>query len=233
MAQIHELMGKVLAELPAIGKNQRNEAQRFMYRGYDDVLNALNPLLAKHGVFYVPEPLERIGEERTTAKGGSMYVTHLHVRYTFYAPDGSSVSASGWGEGADTGDKATSKAMTMALKYVLFATFAISTEDQADPDGQTQEPTQAKPKQQGPVKPVGQAVQRVEEMAAKASEIAVKRAQRIMIAAGQAGIPEEKLRTRIAQINGGDRSSKALNDQQATALLKEIANYAAKKAVEQ
>jgi hypothetical protein len=67
----------------------------------------------------------------------------------------------------------------------------------------------------------------------KLSDIAVKRAQRIHISAGQAGISEEKLRARIAQINHGDVSAKALNDAQATALLKEIAEFATKKAMAQ
>lgn len=83
----------------------------------------------------------------------------------------------------------------------------------------------------GNTKPVGQVVQKVEGMAKAASEIAVKRAQRIHIAAKDAGIDEEKLRTRMAQINHGDTSAKALNDQQAQALLQEIAEFVRRKAL--
>lgn len=226
---IHSRMGKVLAELPAIGKNQRNTQQNFMFRGIDDVLNALNPVLAKHGLFYTPEVLERVDEQRQTKAGALMYVVHLHVTFMFYAPDGSHVSATAWGEGMDSGDKATSKAMTMAQKSMLFQVFCISTEDQADPDGQTQEPTQPKPKQQGPVKPVGPASERVQQVAEKANEIATKRAQRLHIEAKEAGISEEKLRARIKTITGGEESAKALNDAQATALLQEIKRHREKK----
>lgn len=140
---IHRRMALVLADLPAIGKNQRNSEQGFMFRGYDDVMNALNPVLARHGVFFVPDVIERLTDKRATRSGGVMYEVNLHVRFTFYGPDGDSVTASGWGEGTDMGDKATNKAMTNALKYVLFQTFAISTQEahETDTDRTTPEGT--------------------------------------------------------------------------------------------
>jgi hypothetical protein len=125
--QIYTLMGKILKELPAIGKTQENTQQGFMYRGHDDVLNALNPLLAKHGVFIGVSVLERLTDKRQTRSGGIMFEVNLHVLYTFYAPDGSQVTAEAWGEGTDSGDKATNKAMTGAFKNVLAQVFAIST----------------------------------------------------------------------------------------------------------
>lgn len=136
----------ILSELPVIGKNQKNEQQGFMFRGHDDILAALNPLLAKHGVVVVPDVLERETSQRTTSKGGVMYEVNLHVRYTFYAEDGSSVSASTWGEGTDTGDKATNKAMTMAFKNVLNQTFAISSAEFKDADAETPEKTRGRNK---------------------------------------------------------------------------------------
>lgn len=141
---IQVLMARVLADLPAIGKTRKNVQQGFLFRGIDDVLDALNPILGKHGVFYVPDVVERIAEERPTKSGGVLYTVHLHVRYRFYGPRGDYVEASGWGEGTDSGDKATNKAMTGAMKYVLFQTFAIATEEQSqnDSDGHQPEATQ-------------------------------------------------------------------------------------------
>jgi hypothetical protein len=112
-----------------------------MYRGHDDVMNALNPLLAKHGVFFVPNVLERTVAERTTRSGSTMYEVNLHVAYTFYGLGGDSFSASAWGEGTDSGDKSTNKAMTMALKNVLAQTFAVSTEELSDADATSPEET--------------------------------------------------------------------------------------------
>jgi hypothetical protein len=131
---IHERLVAILSELPAIGKTQRNEQQKFMYRGHDDVLNALNPLLAKHGVFVVPDVLHRLEGRRETRSGGVMYEVNLHVGYTFYGAGGDFVRASAWGEGTDSGDKSTNKAMTMAFKNVLAQVFAVSTAEGASYD---------------------------------------------------------------------------------------------------
>lgn len=138
---VHQRMVAILSDLPAIGKDQKNVQQNFMFRGHDDVLNALNPLLAKHGVFVVPTVLERTTSERTTASGKAMFEVSLLVQYTFYGLAGDSVTASSWGEGTDMGDKATSKAMTMAFKSVLNQAFAISNKETADPDALTAEET--------------------------------------------------------------------------------------------
>lgn len=141
---IHQRMVAILAELPALGKDERNTQQDFMYRSHDAVLNALNPLLAKHGVYIVPEVVERERlDTRKTNNQKTMYEVNLLVRYSFIAEDGSSIAASAWGEGTDMGDKATNKAMTMAFKNVLAQAFAVSTQEAQsyDTDGGTVETT--------------------------------------------------------------------------------------------
>lgn len=138
---IHERIVAILAELPSIGKTAWNEQQRFHYRGHDDVMNAINPLLAKHGVFFAPRVLTRTTAERQTQRGSTMYEVCLHVEYTFYAADGSSLAATAWGEGTDMGDKSTNKAMTMALKNVLAQVFALATAELSDADATSPEET--------------------------------------------------------------------------------------------
>ena len=137
--QIYALMGKVMAEVGAIGKDSTNQQQGFRYRGIDSVYNALNPLLAKHGIFMAPEVLDKTREERTNSKGTVLAFTCLRIRYTFWAPDGSSVSCVVEGEGMDSGDKSSNKAMAIAHKYALLQTFCIPTEEQKDPDAETHE----------------------------------------------------------------------------------------------
>jgi hypothetical protein len=138
---VYERMVAIIDELPAIGKTQENTQQRFMFRGHDDVMNALNPLLAKHGVFVVPDVRERITGERLTGNNKTMYEVNLHVAFTFYGLLGDSFRASGWGEGTDMGDKSTSKAMTMAFKYVVAQAFALATAEVSDADASTPEET--------------------------------------------------------------------------------------------
>lgn len=136
---IYESLVAVMSEVGAIGKNSENTTQGFKYRGIDAVMNALNPALTKNKVFIVPEVLEQIREERTNAKGTNLIYSICKVKYTFYAEDGSNVSAIVIGEGMDTGDKATNKAMAIALKYACFQVFCIPTEEMVDPDRESHE----------------------------------------------------------------------------------------------
>lgn len=135
---IHELMPKVMQSIGVIGKDRTNEAQRFQFRGIDDVMTAVQPALLEHGVYYVPEVVASEHERYQTKNGTAMRSATITVRYTFYGPSGDSVIAIGIGEAADAGDKATSKALAMALKYALLQTFCVPTGD-PDPDSQNVE----------------------------------------------------------------------------------------------
>ena len=132
---IFKQIPKAIAEIGAIGKEKRNQQQGFMYRGVDDVYNAVNPVLAKHELFMTSEVLEQNREERETAKGGRLVYTILKMRYTIYASDGTSVSTEVIGEGMDSGDKSSNKAMSIAYKYALFQLLCIPTET-VDPDSE-------------------------------------------------------------------------------------------------
>ena len=64
------------------------------------------------------------------------------------------------GEGMDSGDKATNKAMAIAYKYACFQTFCIPTEEMKDPDSECHEvaPKQnpkQEPKQESKQEPSG------------------------------------------------------------------------------
>ena len=150
MGNIYQAITDIMSEGYAITKDKRNAQQGFRYRGIDDVLNTFQPLLAKHHVFVVPEVLDQQRQERTTGKGGSLLYSLLRMRYTFYAEDGSSVSAVVVGEGMDSGDKASNKAMSVAMKYAMFQVFCIPTEEMQDPDAETPEPSKPKADQPAP-----------------------------------------------------------------------------------
>ena len=134
MAQIHELIGKAMGKIGAIGKDTKNAQQGFMYRGIDAVYNALNPVMAELGLFICPEVIDMKREERTNSKGTVLIYTALTIKYTVYAPDGSNISLTVVGEGMDTGDKSANKAMSIAMKYAMFQLFFIPTEELKDPD---------------------------------------------------------------------------------------------------
>lgn len=141
---IYEAITKIMESGVSVGKDQTNKTQGFKYRGIDDVMNAFFPLLAKNKVFVVPEVLEQTREERVTVKGGNLIYSILKMRYTFYAEDGSNVSAVVIGEGMDSGDKASNKAMAVAMKYAMFQVFCIPTEEMKDPDAETPDASEKK-----------------------------------------------------------------------------------------
>ena len=148
---IYEAIGSIMKKGVAIGKEKRNQQQNFMYRGIDDVMNVFQPLMSEAGIFMVPEVLEAKREERQSSRGGNLIYSILKVRYTFYAEDGSNVSAVVIGEGMDSGDKASNKAMAVAMKYAMFQTFCIPTEEMPDPDAET--PPPSRPQQPAPQRP--------------------------------------------------------------------------------
>ncbi len=145
--QIFALIPKIMHEVGGIAKGRKNVQQGYAFRGIDEVYAALQGPLSSNGVFYVPEVTERDVTERQTKNGGTLFYTTLKMRFTFYAPDGSSVTAVTCGEAMDSGDKSTNKAMSAALKYALLQVFCIPTEEREanDADYQTHEVAPAKP----------------------------------------------------------------------------------------
>lgn len=154
--QIYKLVGDAMREIRAVGKDSINQTQGFKYRGIDAVMNALNPVMSKLGLFIVPEVLEQTREERESVKSywdkdAKAYKENktllkysiLKIKYTLFAPDGSNVSCVVIGEGMDSGDKASNKAMAVGLKYACFQLFMIPTEEMAqdDPDKESFEVT--------------------------------------------------------------------------------------------
>lgn len=139
--KIFAAMVAISRDLGAIGKNKRNQQQGFMYRGIDDVYNAMHEIMPRHGVFCTPRILEKTREERTNAKGTVLAFTTLRIEYVFYADDGSHVSCIVEGEGMDSGDKSSNKAMSIAHKYALLQTFCVATEElqKDDPDKESHE----------------------------------------------------------------------------------------------
>lgn len=157
---IYQSINGIMEEINPISKDKKtggNEGFSFNYRGIDQVMNVLQPLLSKHKVFVAPKVLEQTRERVVTVKNNQEKQTQysiLKIEFTFFAEDGTSISAVTIGEGMDTGDKSSNKAMSIAFKYACFQVFCIPTEDIVDPDGETHNTTAAKePKEiQAPLK---------------------------------------------------------------------------------
>lgn len=125
MQEIHKRLVAVLADVQAVAKDRRNPQQGYQYRSVEAVIDQLHALFAKHAVFLVPEVLEHSQTDRKTAKGGTLIYTLVRMKFSLFAADGSSVFGITQGEGMDSGDKSTNKAMSAALKYFMAQTFLI------------------------------------------------------------------------------------------------------------
>jgi hypothetical protein len=136
---IYTAIPAVMGEIGAIGKDRKNPQQGYQFRGIDDIYNAVNAALVKHGVFCVPFMEDMKREERQTQKGGTLLYTILTMRYTFFASDGSSIEAKTVGEAMDSGDKSCNKAMSAAQKYAFLELFCIPTEEPKDTEEETHE----------------------------------------------------------------------------------------------
>jgi hypothetical protein len=139
---IYKKMSQVMAEIGFIGKDQKNTAQGFKFRGIDQFVNTLYPALVKHGVFMTPRctaaSQEIVEVVRSSGKTGIDKHVTIQMEFAFYAEDGSHVVVGPVpAEGLDSGDKATNKALSAALKYALIQTFSIPTEDMAEGDLET------------------------------------------------------------------------------------------------
>lgn len=133
---IYQAIGAVMRDTMPVGKDQVNTHQRYNFRGIDDLMSAVAGPLRAHGVFIVPEVVEHTTERR----GEKMTAVYLKMRYRIYGPDGSCIDATVPGEAADTADKATNKAMSAALKYLLLTLLMIPVDARSIDDGDRDHP---------------------------------------------------------------------------------------------
>lgn len=160
---IYKKMSDVMKDIGSVGKDQKNVQQGFKFRGIDQFVNSLYPALVKHGVFMSPrctkEEHDLKDVVRSSGKAGIDKHVTIMMEYDFYAEDGSKVTIGPVpAEGLDSGDKATNKALSAALKYALIQTFSIPTEDMAEADLETPEISKPVSKSVFVAKPVSTAV---------------------------------------------------------------------------
>jgi len=147
---IYQRLLAVMQDVRSVAKSDRNDHQKFNFRGIDSVINAVGPALRKHGVLVIPQvedmtyTVEEFGQNRTR-----MGHVRVRVRYEFIGADGDKVVAVSVGEATDSGDKATAKAMSVAFRTALLQSLCLPT-DESDPDSFTYERSPS----EAPKKPV-------------------------------------------------------------------------------
>lgn len=137
---IFQRMSAVTKEISTVAKNLSVDAGKSSYKavGEADVLAAVKPIEAKHGVYSYPYQREIVesGEMVSTTKYGERKQLFLRVKtvYRFVNVDEPNeyIDITTYGDGVDTQDKAPGKAMTYGDKYALLKAYKIQTGD--DPD---------------------------------------------------------------------------------------------------
>jgi hypothetical protein len=136
---VQQAWANVMAEVQGLGKHQRTDSgNRFNFRGVDDVMNAVGPVLRKHGVSVVPTAVTHHPENYSTKSGTAMRNVTVLVSYAIHGPAGDTMPGAAAGEAADSGDKATPKAMSVAFRTFLLQSLCLPT-DEPDPDREQHE----------------------------------------------------------------------------------------------
>ncbi len=133
---VRVLLAQVMAAVRAVGKHDYNQGQKFNFRGIDAVLNAVGPALRDVGI--VPLPVYDKPEVTYVESKDGKRQTHaiIGVQFAFLGPAGDCETVKVYGEAMDTGDKAISKASSVAFRTALIQTLALPT-DEPDPDAST------------------------------------------------------------------------------------------------
>jgi len=138
--EVYKAISSVMAAIGKVGISKDRMAQSYKFRGVDDVLNALSPLLSVNNLVVLPRVINRESVERATKNGGVLFYVTILMEFDFVsAIDGSRHTVATYGEAMDSSDKATNKAMSAAFKYACFQAFCIPTEGDNDTENTTHE----------------------------------------------------------------------------------------------
>lgn len=135
---VQEAWSEVMGAVQSIAKRDRNEAQRFVFRGIDAVMNAVGPALREHHVTVVPVSVDRQMRDTQTTSGKATRECLVMVTYRVTGPAGDYFDGVAPGEALDSSDKSCSKAMSVAYRTFLLQALTVPT-DEPDPDLSTHE----------------------------------------------------------------------------------------------
>jgi hypothetical protein len=132
---IYQKMNAISEEITTLAKTGHNSFHNYDYITEPNVLEALKPLLIKHGVFVTKTIVDCQHVTITTGKSPSV-LTSVSVKYSFVNIDKpeDKIDVVFCGQGCDAQDKGIYKAMTGCNKYAFLKTFDIATGDDPEKD---------------------------------------------------------------------------------------------------
>lgn len=140
---IYQAINAVMKDVRSVAKDGWNDAPnaKYAFRGVDHVIDAVGPALREHGVIVVPKVLDwQYGTVIVGHKQTQMSHARLTVQFNWYGPAGDTFPepAVVAAEAFDSGDKATSKAHSVAYRTNLIETLSLPT-NEPDPDSDAYE----------------------------------------------------------------------------------------------
>jgi hypothetical protein len=130
-------LSEVMGEVERIAKNGRNDHFNYDFATEADISEAVRGHMAARHLLLVPSVEKTEWEVLTSAKGAPKKICTLTVQYTLMDGDsGEEMKFTILGQGEDSGDKATYKAMTGATKFALMKLFLIPTGNDPEKDGE-------------------------------------------------------------------------------------------------
>ncbi|WP_031010703.1 ERF family protein [Streptomyces sp. NRRL F-5727] len=144
LPRVFAVIHGVMRDVMPVSKDKQNQQQNYNFRGVDDAMSAMAGPMRNHGCFIAPEVVEH--KQRPRGEKGTHTV--LRMLYRIYGPAGDCLAVTIPGEAMDTADKSTNKAMSAALKYMLFQVFMIPVDARSIDDGDRDHPVMSNTPQQ-------------------------------------------------------------------------------------
>lgn len=135
---VHQAWSAVMNDVRAIEKGDMNKDQGFRFRGIDAVMDVVGPALRAHGVMIIPDVADVETTSYETKRGTQMVNRMARMNFRVYGPAGDYFDGCTYGEAADAGDKAVTKAQSVALRVFLLQALMVPTGD-PDPDSSSHE----------------------------------------------------------------------------------------------
>jgi ERF superfamily protein len=137
---VFKAWGRVMRDVKAIAKRSLlpvggdSSGKKVAFRGINEVYAYIGPALRRHGVFPVPHRTETSYRDTKSSRGSVMRECTVTVTFRVYGPTGDYFEGQAAGEATDTGDKATSKAQSIAYRVFLLESVSAAMSAEPDPE---------------------------------------------------------------------------------------------------
>ena len=134
---VHVAWSRVMGTVRGVSKGgwygRPGERGSYQFRGVDAALNAFGPACRLHGVLVLPVNTEAAYRDVKTSTGKNSRECTVTVTYRIIGPAGDFIEVQSVGESMDSADKGTAKALSTALRSLLFLGGLVPTGD-PEPD---------------------------------------------------------------------------------------------------